>query len=192
MKSGIKLALSIALVICTFCFYTKEGKSRLDIGQISLSQSVGLLSFDEFADAIMPTIDSCYIPMVAEPLYGKEKYIFYISQIHEQYYPNVDPYIAMAVMEIESNYQPDVKSSVGAVGLMQILPKYHANRALKYGLNDIWDPYTNIIIGMDLLNELYEGKQDWSKALLGYNNDTKYVNLVLAKANELKGGGYFG
>lgn len=123
---------------------------------------------------------------------GPELYRFYISQIHEQYYPDVDPYIALAVLELESNYQPNVKSSAGAVGLMQVIPKWHAQRALKYGLTDIWDPYTNIITGMDLLNELYETTGNWSNALYGYNHSTVYVNNVLARAETLRGGGYFG
>lgn len=127
-----------------------------------------------------------------EQLEGPELYRSYISQIHEQYYPDVDPYIALAVMEIESDYQPDVESVCGAVGLMQVIPKYHASRAAKYGLEDIWDPYTNIIAGMDLLNELYHNTGSWAEALFGYNRSRVYVNVVLARAETLKECGYFG
>lgn len=126
-------------------------------------------------------------------LSGKDLYLSYISEIHKDFYPDVDPYIVMAVMETESRYDPDVISSAGAVGLMQLLPKYHAKRAYKYGLTDLMDPYTNIIAGMDLLNELYESYSgNWRKALLGYNNSTSYVNYVLAKSRDLRAGGYFG
>lgn len=128
----------------------------------------------------------------AESLEGKELYIFYIKQIHEQYYPDVDPYIAMAIMETESNYNPDVESRAGAVGLMQVIPKYHLWRAEQYGLNDIWDPYTNIICGMDLMNELYYKYGSWEQGLLGYNNSKSYVEYVLYKADALRGGNYFG
>lgn len=129
---------------------------------------------------------------VAEPLQGKDLYIFQLSQICEQYYPEVDPYIALAVMETESQYNPDVQSSAGAVGLMQVIPKYHARRAEKYGLTDIWDPYANIIAGVDFLNELYQTYGSWPRALLGYNNSTRYVSHVLAKADSLRGGNIFG
>lgn len=129
---------------------------------------------------------------VADPLNGEELYRFYISQIHEQYYPEVDPYIALAVLETESNYHPNVISSVGAVGLMQIIPRYHLKRAEKYGLNDPFDPYTNIICGMDFLNELIQTRGTWERALLGYNNSRAYVNKVLSTAKTLKGGNYFG
>lgn len=130
--------------------------------------------------------------LVADPLHGKDLYIFYIAQITEQYYPNVDPYIALAVLEIESDYHPDIVSGAGAVGLMQVIPKYHARRVVKYGLNDLMDPYTNIICGVDFLNELYEKRGSWSSALLGYNNSTSYVNKVLTRADNLRKDGYFG
>lgn len=130
--------------------------------------------------------------LVAEPLYGKELYIFYIAQIVEQYYPDVDPYIALSVLEVESDYNPKTYSSAGAVGLMQVIPKYHAWRVEKYGLNDLWDPYTNIICGMDFLNESYLKYGDWSKALIRYNNSETYVKYVLYKADILREDGYFG
>lgn len=129
---------------------------------------------------------------VADPLEGKELYIFYIAQICEQYYPDVDPYIAMAVMQCESNYNPNIMSKAGAVGLMQVIPKYHLRRAEKYGLNDIWDPYTNIICGIDLLSDLYYSYGSWERGLLGYNNSLSYVNWVLNTAETLRGGNYFG
>lgn len=129
---------------------------------------------------------------VADPLYGEELYRFYIAQIVEQYYPEIDPYIALAVLETESNYDPNAYSSCGAVGLMQWIPKWHAWRMEKFHLNDMWDPYTNIIVGMDLLNDLYSSTGSWREALYGYNHSTSYVNGILAKADALRGGGYFG
>lgn len=128
----------------------------------------------------------------AAPLHGEELYRFYIAQIHEQYYPDVDPYVALSVLVTESNYQPYVQSKAGAVGLMQVIPRYHLHRVEKYGLNDIWDPYTNIICGMDLLNDLIHSYGNWNQALLGYNNSQSYVRHVLATADSLRGGGYFG
>lgn len=129
---------------------------------------------------------------IADSLYGPDLYRFYISQIHEQYYPEVDPYIALSVLEIESNYKPNLTSSAGAVGLMQWIPKWHAYRMEKFNLNDMWDPYTNIIVGMDYLNDLYLSTGSWREALYGYNHSTAYVNAVLSKADSLRGGGYFG
>lgn len=129
---------------------------------------------------------------VADPLQGPELYRFYISQICEQYYPDVDPYIALAVLEIESNYKPYLTSSAGAVGLMQWIPKWHAWRMEKFHLNDMWDPYTNIVVGMDYLHDLYLSTGSWREALYGYNHSAIYVNSVLSRAGTLREGGYFG
>lgn len=123
---------------------------------------------------------------VWEPIYGKDLYVFYIEQINEQYYPDVDPIIAQAVMQVESNYKPEVQSSVGAVGLMQVMPCYHSYRMAQYGLNNIWDPYTNIIVGMDFLNDLIHTYGTWDRALLGYNPSQAYVDHVLYVASEIR------
>lgn len=139
----------------------------------------------------IPEMDDVHFE-VAEPLYGKDLYIFYVAQITEQYYPSVDPYIALAVLEIESNYNPKTKSMVGAIGLMQVIPKYHAWRVEKHCLNDLWDPYTNIICGIDFLDELYSKHGSWSKALYGYNASKTYVNVVLKRADKLRKDDYFG
>lgn len=132
------------------------------------------------------------IDFIDEHREGKDLYIFYIAQIIEQYYNNVDPYVALAVLECESDYNPHEYSYAGAVGLMQVIPKYHAWRIDKHGLDDLWDPYTNIICGIDFLSELYAKHGNWSRALFGYNASTAYVNKVLNRADILRKDGYFG
>lgn len=119
-------------------------------------------------------------------LEGKDLYVFYIYQICEQYYPELDPAIVQAVMETESQYIPTVESRCGAVGLMQVIPKWHAWRMEQYGLTDIWDPYTNIIVGMDFLNESYQRYGDYYKALLAYNNSSSYAKYVLELAKQFR------
>lgn len=122
-------------------------------------------------------------------LTGKDLYVSYINKIHDQYFPNLDPIIVQAVMQSESNYIPTVESPCGAVGLMQVLPKYHAWRMGKYGLTDIWDPYTNIVVGMDFLNETYEKTGSYYQALRAYGGTDRYVNYVLWISEEIRQGG---
>lgn len=200
MYKVIKLLIFILIVLFVlgFCVYlitptsNYQGK-ELDIADIP---SIPMTMIPKKPPVVRnieePTIEVT-LEQTVEPLTGKDLYISYIKEIIDEYYSVVDPYIVLAVMETESNYQPNVKSSAGAVGLMQVIPKYHQWRIEKYGLVDIWDPYANILCGIDLLNELYfTYNGDWSKALFGYNHSTKYVNYILFKANELRGGNYFG
>lgn len=213
MRNTIKVILSIIIVILIFgiiwisgVFHQKAfgqpqdietnsslfSNIRIEFNDISIKNLVIQYKYGKCGPVYHTKSMESKPFEVAEPLEGKELYIFYIAQIHEQYYPDVDPYIALAVLEAESNYNPNVQSKAGAVGLMQVIPKYHLRRVEPYGLNDIWDPYTNILCGMDFLNDLYWAYGSWEQGLMGYNNSRTYTNYVLAKAETLRGGNYFG
>lgn len=75
--------------------------------------------------------------------------------------------VLAAIMAIESGGNPNARSPQGAVGLMQIMPNYHAGRASKYGGN-LWDPRTNIFTAADFLSELYRRYGSWDKAAAAY------------------------
>ncbi len=74
--------------------------------------------------------------------------------------------LVFAVAWVESRYNPDVVSPVGAMGLMQIMPAL----ATKYNVADPFDPSENARAGAAYLARLikrYEG--DVRKALAAYN-----------------------
>lgn len=78
----------------------------------------------------------------------------------------VDAKLAMAVAKVESNLQPDVVSSVGAVGVMQLMPE----TAQGLGVRNSKDPRENIDGGVRYLKELmttFDG--DIPKAVAAYN-----------------------
>jgi len=88
---------------------------------------------------------------------------------------NIEPALALAVIMAESGFDPAALSHAGAEGLMQILPSTAADMARRMSLHDfdpqdIWQPQTNIAIGLYYLNWLYDR----------YNGDT---TLVLAAYN---------
>lgn len=83
----------------------------------------------------------------------------------------------LAMIEVESSYQADAVSKVGAVGLMQVIPEYHEPRMNRLNCTDLFDPYQNVIVGMDFLSELideYDG--NFHKALTAYNYGQKGAN----------------
>lgn len=195
MKSSNKLPVFWLIVWMIFLF------ALLLMMSFSIPRTFETISYDPRLKKIGPmrdlstieTVEAEILPLEQAPrLQGAELYRFYIAQINEQYYPDVDPYIALAVLETESSYYPNAKNKSGATGLMQVLPQYHLKRVEKYGLNDIWDPYTNIICGMDFLNDLIHTYGSWNRALRGYNNSQSYVNHILSLAESLRGGGWFG
>lgn len=89
---------------------------------------------------------------------------------------DLDPYLVAAVVNVESGFRPDVVSSAGAVGLMQVKPSTAAAVARAAGIGGrmdtraLSDPDTNLRIGTRYLAELvarYDG--DTALALAAYN-----------------------
>ena len=64
----------------------------------------------------------------------------------------VDPNLVLAVMAVESNFNPRALSPKGAHGLMQLLPV----TAKRFDVQDIWDPVQNIRGGISYLRWLIE------------------------------------
>lgn len=71
-----------------------------------------------------------------------------------------------AIAYTESDFQADVTSSSGAMGIMQLMP----STASAYGVSDPYDAYQNIMGGAAVLKDLlnmFQGNQ--SLAIAGYN-----------------------
>ena len=78
----------------------------------------------------------------------------------------VDPKLAMAVAEAESGLSQDAVSSVGAVGVMQLMPE----TASSLGVHNINDPRENVDGGVRYLKQMlttFDG--DVTKAVAAYN-----------------------
>jgi membrane-bound lytic murein transglycosylase B len=69
-----------------------------------------------------------------------------------------------AVVQAESNYQPRAKSSAGARGLMQVMPKTGA----ELGVRNLYDPAANLDAGIRYLKTLL-GEFELGQALAAYN-----------------------
>lgn len=84
-------------------------------------------------------------------------YDHYVYEIVKNYYPSLNPDLVRAIIYHESRYNAlKVNSKTNAIGLMQILPKWHMNRAKSLGVTDLKDPYGNILVGCDYLSSLFE------------------------------------
>lgn len=72
------------------------------------------------------------------------------------------PGLLSRVAKQESNYDPNAKSSAGAIGLMQIVPKWHPD------VNP-HDPQDSIFYAAKYLNNLKRKTGSWILALAAYN-----------------------
>jgi soluble lytic murein transglycosylase-like protein len=78
----------------------------------------------------------------------------------------LNPELVLAVVEVESNFNPNAQSSKRAQGLMQLIPE----TARRFGVADPWDPHQNLRGGMAYLRWLldhFDGNLRF--ALAGYN-----------------------
>ena len=83
--------------------------------------------------------------------------------------------LVFAVIKCESSFDPDAKSSAGAIGLMQITPPTFDWAKSKYGTDDnlgdsdLYDPETNIRYGTFLIRLHYEEFGDYETAMAAYH-----------------------
>jgi hypothetical protein len=62
----------------------------------------------------------------------------------------LDPDLVLALIEVESNFNPQARSPKDAQGLMQLIPA----TAERFGVKDVWDPEDNLRGGMAYLRWL--------------------------------------
>lgn len=103
-----------------------------------------------------------------------QKFIAEIGMYAEEF--SVDPYLVIAIMKCESNFDPSAVSNRGAIGLMQIMPDTGEWVAHKLGLDDsysvegLYEPDTNIRFACWYLRFLigrFDG--DEKKVVAAYN-----------------------
>lgn len=87
----------------------------------------------------------------------EEKINEYIKEICLSY--NMEPEFVEVLVYQESRYDVNAKNH-NCVGLMQINTYYHADRAKRLGVTDFYDPYGNILLGVDYLSELFYQYKD--------------------------------
>ena len=67
---------------------------------------------------------------------------------------DLDPTLILAVMAVESSFNPFAQSPVGAQGLMQVMTKIHDDKYEAFGgSHAAFDPVTNLRVGVQVLKE---------------------------------------
>ena len=87
----------------------------------------------------------------------------------------VDPALVRAIVQVESNYNPNAVSHRGARGLMQLIP----GTASRFGVRNSFDPQSNLDGGIRYLKylmELFDG--DLRLSLAAYNAGENVVGRV--------------
>lgn len=105
----------------------------------------------------------------------------------------VEPTLILAIMAIESGFNPFAQSSVGAQGLMQVMTRVHDDKYEAFGGNlAAFDPITNLRVGVQVLKECIQragGLEEGLRYYVGAANlpdDAGYAGRVLAEHEQMK------
>lgn len=101
------------------------------------------------------------------------EYVYQYSAVYD-----LDPLMVLSVAKTESGFREDARSSYGAMGLMQVVPRYHAARLKGRDPNKI---KVSIEVGSDILAEYLGGsRNNLKKALHKYSGakSNYYKNVV--------------
>ena len=104
----------------------------------------------------------------------------------------LDPLLILAVMAIESRFNPFAQSDQGAQGLMQIMPRFHQDKlAESEQVNPLLDPATNIEVGAQVLKESIQRAGGLQAGLQQYagapgDEEGQYAKSVMAEKLRLE------
>lgn len=105
----------------------------------------------------------------------------------------LDPTLILAVMAVESGFNPFAQSPVGAQGLMQVMTKVHSDKYENFGGKlAAFDPLTNLRVGVKVLQECIKRAGSLEGGLRSYvgaaniEDDGGYVVKVMAEHSRLQ------
>ena len=105
----------------------------------------------------------------------------------------VDPALILAVVAVESSFNPFAQSPVGAQGLMQVMTKVHNEKYSAFGgVHAAFDPVSNLKVGVQVLKDCiarFGGVQEGLRCYVGAANqedDGNYAGRVMAEHGFLK------
>lgn len=127
--------------------------------QVRRSEAQRRQQLDRIADLVPPEYQQMVLDLSAQ--YG------------------VDPRLVAAVGYVESRWNPRTVGSHNDTGLMQILPSTAAWIAGRLGWSeyDLFDPWTNLTMGIWYLQALHGEYGSWEKALAAYNGGPRHAHL---------------
>lgn len=105
----------------------------------------------------------------------------------------LDPTLILAVMAVESGFNPFAQSPVGAQGLMQVMTKVHSDKYENFGGKlAAFDPVTNLRVGVKVLQDCISRAGSLEGGLRHYvgaaniEDDGGYAGKVMAEHARLQ------
>lgn len=171
-----ELALTAPSAYSDFAQVLEQSSTGLTIKGVSRAQLQALRSYISRKYKIAPQIANALIQMAY--VNGREK--------------KIDPLLVLAVIAIESTYNPFVESHAGAQGLMQVMTRVHKDKLEMYSEGDlsVFSPEANIRAGTQILFDCRKRRGSIEGALACYvgavgPSDGGYGAKVLAERRRI-------
>lgn len=119
-----------------------------------------------------------------------ERYVTDIYAAAEKY--RVDPMLLVALISVESAFNPTAESAWGAQGLTQVIPRFHTEKIASFGEDaSLLDPKVSIFVGAQVLREYIRAAGSVEAGLQRYvgsieDPDQIYSNKVLSELRRLQ------
>jgi soluble lytic murein transglycosylase-like protein len=120
---------------------------------------------------IKPSIDQGLAQKIAH-------FVHHYSELHGR-----DPNLVLAIITVESDFNPKALSPVGATGLMQVMPQWKKVLGITEDLTDV---ETSIRYGLQVLGFYMEMYRDLETALTAYNRGPGPVDNALMHGKDPK------
>ncbi len=122
--------------------------------------------------------------------------LFNISRliVHLSHEYKVDPLLVMAIIKVESDFKPEARSNVGAIGLMQLMPIVIREVGEEVSVStraDLYNPYKNIRLGVHYftyLRDKYRNNLEYT--LMAYNIGPTALDDLMTRPNTIPTGYY--
>lgn len=105
----------------------------------------------------------------------------------------LDPTLLLAVMAVESSFNPFAQSAVGAQGLMQVMTRVHTDKYAGFGGQlAAFDPVTNLRVGAQVLSEYVRNSGSVEGGLRQYvgavsTDGGDYIDKVMTEYHRILG-----
>jgi soluble lytic murein transglycosylase-like protein len=201
-SSLVQLATMIAgLLLAIVFFNTSAGKALVNeilMAEVSMQAEVATAGSsaeaDDDVEVLTPSMRGA-LDYVTRRYRVSQKAllpIFEVAQFTGREH-GLDPLLIVAIIGIESGFNPLAESSMGAQGLMQVIPRFHQDK-LPEGASDssFLDPVVNVQVGVLVLQEAIRRRGSLIGGLQQYagssDSEGAYATKVLAEKKRLEQG----
>jgi hypothetical protein len=142
-----------------------------------------------------PTDVALYIKQTNKTLSDADALMFATFAIRAATDFKLDLAHFLALIKVESGFKPEAASNMGAMGLTQVIPKWHKTRIEEarkiVNAYSIYEPALNMYVGAWALRDFLNESKSLDVALLKYNGSAsdpkmEYARMVQAEAYNVR------